>query len=80
MWPYYSCIHSKVSWRARIWLDIDTPLCRVKFVSLQCPLLTEYFNLINVFIATIISADTEKSHSAFGINLHSLLFRTGMHK
>ena len=39
MWLYNSCINSKVCWRTRIWLNIDTPLCRIKLVSLQCPLL-----------------------------------------
>lgn len=49
-----SCVDSKVSWRARVRLDINTPIVWAQTKCCQTSLLAQQFHLINEFIATIV--------------------------
>jgi len=49
-------IGSKVSWAARIRLNINTPLLWIKPEALQRSLLTQQLHLINKLIAAVIPA------------------------
>lgn len=50
-----SRVNSKIGRRARVRLDVDAPLVRVKPISLKGTSLAEDLNLVNVLIATIVT-------------------------
>mmetsp|Transcript_37867 Transcript_37867/g.83159 ORF Transcript_37867/g.83159 Transcript_37867/m.83159 type:complete len:266 (-) Transcript_37867:74-871(-) len=51
-----SGVNGKVGGRARIRLDVDTPLLGIKTVSLESTLLTESFDLINDFVTAVVTS------------------------
>jgi hypothetical protein len=64
MWFKKAGVNGEVGWRARVWLDIDAPLRRIKSVGSQSTVLAHSLDLVNDLISTVVTS-TRKTLGVF---------------